>query len=189
VQLGAQDAGTAEVRRFEHDVGGPVVHLGIDAAEHAGDDQRPLDVGDDEHLVVQRALHAVEGDDLLAGGRAARDELPAADLARVEGVQRLAPAEHHVVGHIDDVADGAHTGVREARLEPRRGVADRDAADDLRCVARAQVGSGDLDGDRPVGGNAAQHRRSGGRRRRQLEARRGRDLPGDAVDAEAVGPV
>ena len=84
----------------------------------------PLDVGDDEHLVVEGALDAVERDDLLAGRGAAGDEPAAADLAGVERVQRLAPAEHHVVGDVDDVVDGAHAGVREARLEPGRRLAD-----------------------------------------------------------------
>ena len=92
VQLGAQDARAGEVGRLEHEVGGALVDLGVLAAEHAGDDERPLDVGDHQHLVVQRALHAVEGDDLLAGRGAARDELAAADLAGVERVQRLAVA-------------------------------------------------------------------------------------------------
>ena len=166
-----------------------LVDLGVLAAEHAGDDQRALDVGDHQHLVVQRALHAVEGDDLLAGRGAARDELAAADLAGVERVQRLAVGEHHVVGHVDDVADGAHAGVREARLEPRRGVGDGDAADDGGAVPRAEVRVGDLDLDGRGGRSAAERARRRDGRRRQLQTGRRRDLTGDAVDAEAVRPV
>ena len=86
VQLGAENARAGEVGGFEHDAGGLVVHLGVDAAEDTGDDQRPLHVGDDEHLVVERALHAVEGDDLLPRRRPAGDQLVPADLGRVERV-------------------------------------------------------------------------------------------------------
>ena len=189
VQLGAQDARAAEVGRLEHHVGGRLVDLGVDGPEHAGDDERPLDVGDHEHLAVERALDLVQGDDLLALLRPPHDERAAADLGGVEGVQGLAPAEHHVVRHVDDVADRPHAGVREARLEPRRRVGGLHPADDARAVARAEVGVDDLDGDRLFGRGAAQHRRSGGGRRRQLRPRRRRDLAGDAVDAEAVGPV
>ncbi len=110
-------------------------------------------------------------------------------LAGVEGVQRLAPAEHHVVGHVDDVVDGPHAGVRETRLEPGRRLAHLDAADDPRRVARAQVGVRDLDGDGLGRRGAAEDGGLGDGRRRQLDAGRRRDLTGDAVDAEAVGPV
>ena len=43
---------------------------------------------------------------------------PAAHLVEVEGVQRLAGAEHHVVGDVDDVGDRPLAGGRQALLEP-----------------------------------------------------------------------
>ena len=62
-------------------------------------------VGDDQHAAVEHAFLAVERDDLFAVGRAAHDDLLAADLRRVEGVHRLAVFQHHVVADIDDVVD------------------------------------------------------------------------------------
>ena len=66
VQLGAQDARAAEVGRLEHDVARVLVDLGVDGAEDTGDDERLRDVGDDQHLAVEKALDAVQRDDLLA---------------------------------------------------------------------------------------------------------------------------
>jgi len=189
VHLGTQDAGAAEVGRLEDDVGRMLVHLGVDGAEHTGDDEWLLDVGDDQHLVVEPALDPVQGDDLLPRLRPAGDQRTAGDLGRVERVQRLAPGKHHVVRHVDDVVDGPHAGVREARLEPRRRVPGPHAADHAHRVSRAEVGGRHLHGDGSFGGGAAQHRRTGGGRRRQLRSRGRGYLPGDAVDAEAVGPV
>ncbi len=189
MHLGAQDARSGEVGRLEHDVGGALVDLGVPAAEDAGDHQRALDVGDHEHLVVECAFHAVQRDDPLARRGTADDQPAAADLAGVERVQRLPVGEHDVVGHVDDVVDGPHAGVREARLEPRRGVPDAHAPDHGGAVARAQLRSGDLDRDVLGRRRAAERRRGRDGRRRQVQARRRRDLAGDAVDAEAVRAV
>ena len=151
-------------------------------AEDAGDDQGALGVGDDQVVGAQGAVDAVEGDDVLAGAGAARDQPAAADLGGVEGVQRLAHGQHHVVGDVDHVVDGAHAGVREARLEPGRRLAHRDAADDAGAVAR-RTGRGRRSRRRSP---RRPERRSTGRlgdgRRRQRQPGRRRHLAGDAVD-------
>ena len=76
----------------------------------------------------------------------------------------------------------------EPRLQPGRRGADGDAADDAGAVPGTQVGVGDLDGDRRVGGGAT-HGRFVDRRRRQRQLRRRRHLAGHAVDRQAIGPV
>ena len=54
----------------------------------------------------------------LAVVRASYDDSLRAEPRPVEGVQRLADFEHHVVGHVDDVADGPHTCEIQTTLEP-----------------------------------------------------------------------
>ena len=165
-----------------------LVDFGVDRPEDAGDDQGALSVGDDQVVGLQDAVDAVESDDALAGPGAARHETTAADLSGVEGVQRLAQGEHHVVGNVDHVVDGAHAGLRQARLEPDRRIAHGDAAYDAGAVARAQVGVGDVDRDR-LGGRRARLGRLGERRRAERQAGDRRHLASDAVDRLAVGSV
>ena len=67
-------------------------------------------VGDDQHLRIERAIDAVERRDALARCRAANPDFAARELLEVERVHRLAELEQHVVGDVDDVVDGTHTG-------------------------------------------------------------------------------
>ena len=53
----------------------------------------------------------------------------AADLARVEGMQRLAQFEEHEVGHVDDVVDRFEADGHQFLLEPFGGRSDLDPAD------------------------------------------------------------
>ena len=55
-------------------------------------------------------------------------------------MQRLAALDHHVVGHVDDVADRPQPDHREPRLHPERRRPDADAANDARGVVRAEIG-------------------------------------------------
>ena len=185
---GAHDVGAVEGGRLEHEVG-RCSSTSASIAPKMPAITRARSVSAITRLSgSQGAVDAVEGDDVLAGAGAARDQPAAADLGGVEAVQRLADREHDVVGHVDHVVDGAHAGVREAGLEPGRRLAHRDAADDARAVPGAQVGVGDLDGDRRLGGRAARGRLGDGRRRQRQPGRR-RHLAGHAVDRQAVGPV
>ena len=67
-------------------------------------------------------------------------------LVGVEGVERVAEFEHHVVRDVDDVVDGALPGGAQPLLHPLRRGPDRHPLDDRGGVARAQVGG--VDGDR-----------------------------------------
>ena len=120
-----------------------------------GDDRGPLGVGDDQHVVGQNAILAVERGDRLARIRPPDDDASPAYGLQVEGVQRLAQGPEHVVGHVHDVVDRPHARLDDARLEPQRRFGDVHAADDSGRVARAQIGVEDLDGDVVVDGPVA----------------------------------
>ena len=119
--------------------------------------------------------------------RPAHDEPPAGDAVEVEGVQRAADEQHHVVGDVDDVVDRALPGGHQARLEPRRRRADRHVLEGAGGEARAQVGGLDDDLDAldlargcrgpppTAAGRAARRWRRGprGRRRRPPGSRGG----------------
>ena len=94
--------------------------LGDLAAHDPGDAARPLGVADHGHVRVELALDAVEGRHLLPRLRAPHDDPVAAHLVEVEGVDRLAGQQHHVVRDVDDVRDRALAGRREALLQPQR---------------------------------------------------------------------
>ena len=70
-----------EVRGLEQHLGRRLRHLGVLAAHHAGDPDRPLGVGDDEILGIELALAAVEGDELLAGSARRTTIRPPASFA------------------------------------------------------------------------------------------------------------
>ena len=70
-----------------------LVDLGVDGAEDAGDDQGALGVGDHQVVGSQRARSTPSRVTMCSpGAGAARDQLAAADLGGVEGVQRLPTA-------------------------------------------------------------------------------------------------
>ncbi len=65
-------------------------------------------------------VDAVEGGHGLAGLGAADDDAGTGEAVEVEGVERLVAFEEHVVGDVDDVADGTEAGLREPLREPGR---------------------------------------------------------------------
>ncbi len=147
VPLGAaQDPDRLEVRGLEQEVRRRGGDLGLLAAHDPGEPDGALAVGDDEILFGQRALDAVERPHLLALARPARDE-PAAQQIEVVRVERAAEREHHVVRDVDDVRDRAHPGVPQARLQPRRRLAERNVAEDAADEAQAALRVLDPDPD------------------------------------------
>jgi hypothetical protein len=110
-----------------------------------GNGDGPVRVRDDEHARVERAVHAVERRDPLAGARAAHDDR-VADAVQVERVHRLPELVQHEVRRVHDVADGpqadgaqpaaSHSGLGPTRT-PR--ITSRSSG--------AQIGVVDGDGD------------------------------------------
>ena len=144
------------------------------------------------HVRGERALLAVQRDELLAVARGAHHDVAAAvalgELAQVKGVERLTGEVHNVVGHVHDVVDRAPARGRHAPGQPLRRRADLDVADPrARCSAgRARVGDRHV---HEVGGV-----RTGlGGHMRQLDVgvlvKNRRDLGGKAGHGEAVGAV
>src|SRR5690606_10287380 len=129
-----------EVRRFEEDGGGPLPYLGVETTHDAGDRDGLLRVGDDQHVIGQLTVDAVDGTDALARPGAADDYAAAAELAQIEGMQGLAHLQHDVVRYVDNVVDRTHAGGGEALLHPVRGRTDLHPLDDAGEVARAEVG-------------------------------------------------
>ena len=108
------------------------------------------------------------------------------DTVGVEGVQRLARQQHHVVGDVDHVADRAHSGGRQSRLEPQRRRADADVFERTQREARAQLGAVDVDAD-ALDRFAGRVRIARPRRLGERRAGDRMDLACDAVDARQSG--
>ena len=77
--------------------------------------------------------------------RAPHHDLPAREAVEVEGVQRLAGQQHHVVGDVDDVGDRAHPGGLQAGGHPVRRGTDLHVGEHPGHVARAEVRRLDLE--------------------------------------------
>ena len=69
---------------------------------------------------IEQSLIAVQGVQPFAVVRAANDNRLGAEPSPVEGVQWLADFQHHIVGHVDDVADWPHPCKIQTTLEPPR---------------------------------------------------------------------
>ena len=143
--LGApEDGARLEVGGLEEDGGRLLGHLRVEPAHDPGEGDRALAVGDDEVGRVELAELAVQAR-LLALPRAPDDDPAACERLVVEGVERVSEREHHVVRHVDDVRDRAHPRSAQARLRPRRRLADPHVPEQAPHVARAALEV--LDGD------------------------------------------
>ena len=121
------------------------------SAHHAGDRRGPFGVGDDEHVRIERALDAVQRRAASRPRRARRiTSAPPRSRCDVERVHRLAHLQHHVVGDVDDVVDGAHAGGLEALGEPGGRGPDADVERPARSTAGSSAASASVDVDRDV---------------------------------------
>src|SRR6185437_4761158 len=96
-------------------------------------------IGDDEHVVRQRSLHAVERLELLTGVGAAHDDPSTAEFFEIEGVQGLAQLVQHVVGNVGDVVDGTLTDGFETFNEPIGRWTNLHASHETRRIAWTQI--------------------------------------------------
>ena len=138
---GPADADRVEDGRLDHHVRRRLGDLGPRAAHHARDAQRSDGIGDEQgvgrelaHVVVER-LHA------LALASQPHDDRPVVDRGSIERMDRLAELEHHVVAHVDHVADRPLPGGDQPHLDEvgrwLHGHAADPASDEPRCRARA----------------------------------------------------
>jgi hypothetical protein len=111
--VGAGPAGDGvggEEGALEEEFGGVEGDPAVFAAHDAGQRQGAGFVGDQQGVGGGRDGLAVEEQHLLAGWGSARGSRR--QLGVVEGVQRLAELEHHVVGDVDQGADRADAAAR-----------------------------------------------------------------------------
>ena len=140
----AEDAVRLEVRGLEQHARRRVADLGLLAAHDPGERDAALGVGD--HEVVGLSSRSTPSSvrsfspGRRGGRRSARRE-----RREVEGVQRAAEREHHVVRDVDDVRDRAHPGGDEpARSHSGDGPTSTSSnrrADVARAAARSSIRS------------------------------------------------
>ena len=143
-QRAPADAGAVEAGGLEHHVVGVVHDLGVQPAHDARQTYRPALVGNDQMVGVQRVLPAVQGGELFALSGTADDDLPAVDIAVVEGVHGLAVLQHDVVGDVHDVVDGPHSHGAKPLPHPLGGGGDLHVAHHPGGVPGHQIGGGGL---------------------------------------------
>ncbi len=182
----AGDAHPFEERRFEQDLRRGVGDLRRAATHDARDGlRRAGGIADEEILLAERAIHAVERRDVLTSFGQPHEDPPACQASEVEGMERLVPLEQHVVGDVHDVADRTHAGLYEPLRHPRRRRAHRHACDPAQ-IPGAAVGC--VDADRDVGADLRVRGRMGvGDVERETEV--SGDLACHAHDAHRVRSV
>src|SRR6185503_17416234 len=110
----------SEVRALDQHIFSLIGDLRIFAAHDSGKSDGFLRVCDDEHLVRERTLDAVESLELLTGIRTTHDNPSAAEFLKVESVQRLAQLVKDVVGDVGDVVDRTLADRFESLHQPIR---------------------------------------------------------------------
>ena len=93
------------------------------AAHDPGDPEDRLRIGDEQRVGIELALDVIERLEALARPCQAHDDPPVVHGRGIEGVDRLAELQHHVVADVDDVADRPLAGGDEAHLDPIRATA------------------------------------------------------------------
>jgi len=143
---GAANADEVEAGRLQQDVPRLVADLGVRAAHDAGEGNGAAHIGNDQIVPGQLPLLPVQSHEDFAGtGRPYRDDrCPALrtlnQQIEIEGMQRLAPLQHDVVGEIDNIVDGPHAGIGEPPLHPAGGRTDFDPLDQRGGVPGRQLG-------------------------------------------------
>ena len=187
VGRGAAVIQAVERRRFQQHIGGSRRNFAVGAAHHPADANGLNRVGNQQVVAGQCAFHAVQGGELFAGGGATHYYMAVGNGVQVKSVEGLVKLQHHIVGNIHYIVDGAQAGAGKAVLQPVRRRANFDAGDDRGGVARAEVRVGYSNlGEgvhRGAGFGIADVRHAHGL------AGDGADFPGDAEDGQAVAPV
>ncbi|GIV03242.1 MAG: hypothetical protein KatS3mg015_2072 [Fimbriimonadales bacterium] len=169
-------------------------HLRFFASHDPCDGHRTLGVADHEHPRFELSIHAVQCANLLSGLCGTDNNAPFLEPVEVEGVQRLAQLQHHVVRGVYDDVNRSHAGRRNTALNPLRGRPGFDVRPNPRSIPWAQVG--DLDRyarlRERLGFVAECPSPDGGPHEfRRLEPLRvfGRQLTGDTQNGEAIASV
>ena len=181
------DRGAVEVGGLKEHHGGIAHDLAVGPAHDARHADGLIFVADAEHGGGQVPLIAVQRLDGLALPGGADDDVAALHAGEVEGVHGLAVFQHHIVGDVHDVVDGADAGVPQPLPHPRRGGLDLYILHHPGGVAGAKVAVLDVDVHQLRDGAAAALHLRGVQL--QGAAKGGAGLPGKADDGQAVRPV
>ena len=181
----AADGQRREVGALEEDILGGGRHGGALAAHHAGHGDGPGAVGDGEGLFIQGDFAAVQQLEPLAGVRHAHHDA-ASQPPQIEGVQRLAQLQQHVVRHIDRHVDGTEPRTAQPLAHPKRRLPGQvHAANDTAEIARAPHRGIKVDGQPVLNGGG--HRVAIGGR--DGDAVQRGHFPRDAPQRKAIAPV
>src|SRR5215469_2377812 len=108
-----------------------------DAAD--ADRARAIAVRDHAYARVKDALDAVEGSEFFTRLGAADDDAVIANEVVIEGVERVAKLEHHVIGDVDNVADARGASGFKTLFEPRGRRFDLQATNDASGETAAEL--------------------------------------------------
>ena len=187
-QSALADAGAVEAGGLEHHVGGVRHDLGVQSAHDARQAHGPVFVGNDQVVGGELAHVAVQGGQLLALLGPADDDMAALHIAVVKGVHGLAVLQHHVVGDVHDVVDGADAHAPQPLPHPLGGGGDLHVPHHPGGVPGHQVGGRGLDVQQ-----IRQHAVGAALHLRLVEGQGlligGGHLPGQADHRQAVRPV
>ena len=184
---GAVDGGAVEVGGFKQNHGGVAHDLAVGTAHDAGHADGLVLVTDAEHRGGQLPLIAVQRLNGLALPGGADDDMVALHAGEVEGVHGLAVFQHHIVGDVHDVVDGADAGVPQPLPHPRGGGLDLHVLHHPGGVPGAQLAVLDVDVHQLGDGIAAALHLRGVQL--QGTAKGGAGLPCKADNGQAVRPV
>ena len=123
--------------RFKNN-GGCILHdAAVFAAHHARYSHRLFRVRNDEHIICERALNAIQRGDPLAVFCTANDHAVPLQVAQVKSVHRLAIFEHDEICDIDNIVNRAHAARTQPLAQPARGGLDAHIFDDRAHIAIA----------------------------------------------------
>src|SRR5207248_3231816 len=134
------DACRVECSDLEEDLRRTLRDFTAAAAYHASDRLRSLRVADHDCSGCERAIDAVERLDQFFTPGFSDDDCAACDVLEIEGVHRLAEAEQHVIGDINNVVDGSRAHRLQSANEPVGTGADLETGDYGASVTETAVG-------------------------------------------------
>ena len=116
----APDPPRRKVRALEEHPFGAFADLAVRATHDPRERHASLPVRDQQIIRIERALHAIQRDELLVGSGTSHDDPPAGKLVEIERVHRLAVLEEDEIRHIDDVRYRSYAKALKTVPKPRR---------------------------------------------------------------------
>ena len=129
--------GAVEGGTLKHHLTGAVGDFAFLAAHDAGQARGAFRIADQQISAGQGMILAVQRAQRFAILGGAHDDLAAAHLVQIKGVHGMAGFQHHIVGDIYNVIDGAHAGGVEHLPQPHGRGRDAHVFDHAGGVARA----------------------------------------------------